>query len=318
MGLSFLRGMVAAVNPCGFVLLPTYLVYFLGMEQRHAGTQRATIRRALLVSGSVSAGFMAIFVAVGLVSYNFTNWINQHAKYATVAIAVALVAMGVAMLFGWKLPITTPRIEAGGRDRTVSSMFLYGIAYAVASIGCTMPLFLATLFSTRRDGVLAGAANVAAYGAGMALLVTALTVTLAVANTGLLRLLRGGARYVETIAAVFVIVSGLYLLYYFWVVDVNEDTDPITGRVERLQNDVLTRLNDNWQTVAVLLAAVVGAAIAYVLLTGRHRSGQASATYEPLSRIGEGEPSADDPSSADDASADDISADTELARRGGE
>ena len=31
-GLSFLRGMVAAVNPCGFVLLPTYLMYFLGLE----------------------------------------------------------------------------------------------------------------------------------------------------------------------------------------------------------------------------------------------------------------------------------------------
>ena len=63
MGLSFLRGMVAAVNPCGFVLLPTYLVYFLGLELRHGSSngtryvsQRATVRRALLVSGAVSAG----------------------------------------------------------------------------------------------------------------------------------------------------------------------------------------------------------------------------------------------------------------------
>jgi cytochrome c-type biogenesis protein len=271
MGLSFLRGMVAAVNPCGFVLLPTYLVFFLGLELRQgsAVSQRATVRRALLVSGAVSAGFMAIFLAVGLVSYHFTNWINQHAKYATVVIAVGLVAMGVAMLFGWKLPITTPRLDAGGRDRTVGSMFVYGVAYAIASIGCTIPLFLSTLFSTRRDGVLGGAANVLAYGAGMALLVTALTVTLAVANTGLLRVLRGGARYVETISAVFVIVSGLYLLYYFWVVDVNEDSDPITGRVERFQGNVLTRLNDNWQTVAVVLLVVVGAAIAYVTLGRR-------------------------------------------------
>ena len=32
MGLSFLKGLVAAVNPCAFVLLPTYLAYFLGSE----------------------------------------------------------------------------------------------------------------------------------------------------------------------------------------------------------------------------------------------------------------------------------------------
>lgn len=38
MGLSFLRGMVAAVNPCAFVLLPTYLVYFLGIDAHRPAT----------------------------------------------------------------------------------------------------------------------------------------------------------------------------------------------------------------------------------------------------------------------------------------
>jgi cytochrome c biogenesis protein CcdA len=265
MGLSFLRGMLAAVNPCAFILLPTYLMYFLGMEGHRPGSQRASVRRALLVSGAVSSGFMAVFVVAGLVSYHFTNWINENAKYATVVIGVALVVLGVSMLFGFKLPVSVPRLDAGGRTRGIGSMFVYGVAYAVASIGCTIGLFLPTLFATRRDGVVAGVANVAAYGLGMALLVTALTVSLAVANTGLLRVLRGGMQYVDRIAAVFVLLSGLYLVYYFWVVDINEDTDPITARVERMQTWVLTRLNDNWQLVALVLVAVVGTAIAYVV-----------------------------------------------------
>ena len=164
-------------------------------------------------------------------------------------IGVALVVLGVAMLFGYKLPISTPRLDAGGRRRTVGSMFVYGVAYAVASIGCTIGLFIATLLgSTRSDGVMSGVANVVAYGAGMALVVTALTITLAVANTGLLRVLRTGMRHVESIAAVFVVLSGLYLVYYFWVVDVNEDAAPITNRVEDLQNWIIVRLSDNWQT----------------------------------------------------------------------
>lgn len=266
MGLSFLRGMVAAINPCGFILLPTYLMYFLGMQGQAPGTQRATIRRALVVSAALSSGFMSVFLVAGLVSYHFTTWINQNAKYATVVIAVGLITLGVAMLMGFKLPIATPRIDAGGRTTGLGSMFVFGIAYAVASIGCTIGLFLATLFSTRRDGFVAGVANVAAYGLGMALLVTALTVALAVANTGLLRVLRGGMRHVQTIAAVFVILSGLYLLYYFWVVDVNESLDPITSRVERFQNWVLTQLSGNWEIAAIALAAIVGTAAAYVWL----------------------------------------------------
>lgn len=266
MGLSFLRGMVAAINPCGFILLPTYLMYFLGMQGQMPGSQRATIRRALVVSAALSSGFMSVFIVAGLISYHFTTWINQNAKYATVVIAIGLITLGVAMLMGFKLPIATPQIDAGGRTTGLGSMFVFGIAYAVASIGCTIGLFLATLFSTRRDGVVSGVANVAAYGLGMALLVTALTVALAVANTGLLRVLRGGMRHVQTIAAVFVILSGLYLLYYFWVVDVNESIDPITSRVERFQNWVLTQLSGNWEIAAIVLAAVVGLAIAYVWL----------------------------------------------------
>ena len=72
-------------------------------------------------------------------------------------------------------------------------------------------------------------------------------------------------RHVETIAAVVVILSGIYLLYYFWVVDVNASIDPITSRVENFQNWVLARLSGNWEVVAVVLAVVVAAAVAYVV-----------------------------------------------------
>jgi hypothetical protein len=120
--------------------------------------------------------------------------------------------------------------------------------------------------STRSDGVASGVANVVAYGAGMALVVTALTITLTVANAGLLRVLRTGMRHVESIAAVFVVLSGVYLVYYFWVVDVNEESAAITSRVEDLQNWIIVRLGDNWQTAALALGAIVVAAIVYVVV----------------------------------------------------
>jgi hypothetical protein len=185
-------------------------------------------------------------------------------------IALGLIALGLAMLGGYRLPIATPKLDAGGRTRGVGSMFVFGVAYAVASIGCTIGLFLATLFAARRDGILAGVTNVVAYGLGMALLVTALTVALAVANTGLLKVLRGGMRHVETVAAVFVVLSGIYLLYYFWVVDINESIDPITSRVERFQNWVLGQLSGNWEIVAVVLAVVVASAVMYVWVGRRN------------------------------------------------
>ncbi|HSM67117.1 MAG TPA: cytochrome c biogenesis protein CcdA [Ilumatobacteraceae bacterium] len=268
MSLSFIRGMVAAVNPCGFILLPTFLMYFLGMQGAVPGTQRASMRRALLVSSAVSAGFLSVFVVAGVIAYNFTTWINENAKYATGVIGVGLLVLGIAMLFGYKLPLMTPNINTGETPkRTVRAMFVFGIAYAVASIGCTIGLFMATVFgTTARDGVVSGVGNVVAYGAGMALLVSALTVALASANTSLLKFLRGGLQYVDRIAAVFVILSGLYLLWYFYWVDILEQGDPITDWAFERQARATTFLNDHWQIVGIVMALIVGGAVLYVAM----------------------------------------------------
>jgi cytochrome c biogenesis protein CcdA len=66
-GYAFGVGMAAAVNPCGFALLPTYLGLYLGSA---AGDQRAwpsQLGRALLISASMTASFVALFGAAGLV-----------------------------------------------------------------------------------------------------------------------------------------------------------------------------------------------------------------------------------------------------------
>ncbi len=275
MSLSFLRGFVAAVNPCGFVLLPTYLMFFLGSDVSAAvgdlGSRRAGVRRALVVSAALTAGFMTVFVVVGLVTYHFTSWIQRNAKYATIAIAVGLVALGISMLRGYRLPIAAPRLDRGGRSRGVGSMFVYGIAYAVASLGCTIGLFLPSLFSARDDGLIAATGQVAAYGAGMGLLVTALTVSLAVARTGLLGVLRASMHRVEQVAAGFVILSGLYLAYYFWVVDIGGGSDPIVEAVDRIQRSVIDALQQRWQLTAVVLGALVLAAGVYSRRPARGR-----------------------------------------------
>lgn len=273
MGLSFLRGLVAAVNPCAFVMLPTYLMYFLGLDGHLPGSQRATVRRALVVSAAVSSGFMAVFVVVGVISQYVTTWLESNARYATLAIGLVFIGLGVAMLIGYHLPVQTPRLDPARPDRSVGAMAVYGVAYAVASIGCTLPLFSTVVLfgNVDRAGWASGVAHVTAYGAGMALIVTALTVALAVANTGLLRVLRAGSEYVDRIAALFVLLSGVYLVYYFWVVDVNEERSAVTTRVQRLQERIQVVLLDHWRPVALALSLVVVSAIVFVGRRGGDR-----------------------------------------------
>ena len=270
--LSFGSGLLAAVNPCGFVLLPTYLMYFLGVTGR-PGTQRASVRRALTVGASLSAGFMSVFLVVGAITRLFTDYINQNAKYVALLIGIVLFVMGAAMLAGWRLPYTTPKLDVGQRDRTTASMFVFGVAYAVASIGCTLGPFTATVLGTiTTEGFALGLIAIALYGLAMSLLVIALTVTLALAQGGLLRTLRNGMKHVERASAVVMMLSGLYLAWY-WLNDIRDNySDDLTGSVIGWQERVARSIDENRAMVAIVLSVVVIVAIVFARGLGRRSS----------------------------------------------
>ena len=273
LSLSFIRGLVASINPCGFVLLPTYLMYFLGVSVADGDAQRAPISRALYVGTMVSSGFLAVFFAIGAVTQFWTQSLLDNAQYATLVIGILFVILGIAMLFGYKLPIGTMQVKTGDRDRTLRSMFLYGVAYAVASLGCTLPLFMSTLFSTGvNKGYWAGVANVVMYALGMAVVVISLTLALAAANAGFVRWLKSKMQYVEMVSGAFVLLSGSYLIWYFYWRDLREESDPITDAIDGLQQRVQNWLNGNWKLVALVLGAVILAGVAYAMMRERNRS----------------------------------------------
>ena len=94
--------------------------------------------------------------------------------------------------------------------------------------------------------------------------VFSLTVGFAFANTSLLKFLRGSMQYIDRVAAAFVVLSGLYLAWYFYWVDLDNGSDPITDWAFARQADATAFLNNNWKVVGVVLAATVIAAVAYV------------------------------------------------------
>ena len=276
---AFGAGMLATVNPCGFVMLPTYLLYFLGIEGARPTGQRASLRRALFVSAAVTAGFFLVFLIIGLVTRWGFTWIRDSASaWLSIVVGVLLVVFGIVTLFGVHLPIVTPRIDAGGRDTSTRSMFLFGISYAVASIGCTLPTFTgAVLGQVKAEGLYSGVIAIAAYGLGMGLVLSALTVSLALARTGLLRWLRGVMMHIDLISGVVLVVAGAYLLLYGWTaLDLDRESG-VVNRVEAWQSDIANWVANHRGTLGLFLALITVAAVAAVVVRrDRGTAGSAS------------------------------------------
>ena len=153
-------------------------------------------------------------------------------------------------------------------------MFVYGVAYAVGVAGLHAVAVPADRVR-RAAALVAGVVNGAAFALGMGLLVTALTVTLAVANHALLRVLRSAMRTSRRWPPRSSCCRALYLLYYFWVVDVNEESGALTDAVERFQSrviDVRSTTTGSWPPSCSPASSC--AAIAYVGLRRRPAAGR--------------------------------------------
>ena len=262
-------GMVATVNPCGFAMLPAYLSYFLGLEGGDDESPTASFGGALRVAAAVSAGFLAVFAVAGTIVRTVdAGLVYENMPWVSIVIGLALLVLGVAMVGGFELVTRLPKLDRGGRSRTIGSMFVFGVSYAVASIGCTLPLFLSAVAGTiETQSLLDGVVVFLIYALGMAVVLTALTVAIALARTSIVRFLRRAQQYVGRVAGGLVALAGGYVAFYGWeelrsyrqpgAVPESGVTDTVTG----WSYDISDWVND---VGAVRLAVVLAVGLAVV------------------------------------------------------
>jgi ABC-type nickel/cobalt efflux system permease component RcnA len=157
----------------------------------------------------------------------------------TIVIGVGLVGLGIALLAGRQLTLAIPKLQRGGSDGTLASMFLFGISYAIASLSCTIGPFLAVTTATfRSQNWLAGLAVFVTYALGMGLVVAILTVAVALTKAGIVQRFRSLLPKMNRIAGGLLVLAGAYVAYYGWYETrvFNGDTDdPIVDRATQLQ-----------------------------------------------------------------------------------
>jgi cytochrome c-type biogenesis protein len=221
-GFAFGVGMVAAVNPCGFAMLPAYLSLYLGAHDEGFGKRSSMSRllRALLVGATVSSGFVLLFGLAGLVISAGGSALLGVMPSLGIVIGVILVLVGLWMLAGQTLHVgaferLSGRVSDPGKV-SVSGFFLFGLAYGAASLSCTLPAFLAVVGSSLASGgVLAGAGRFVGFGLGMAAVLVTLTLALAFFKQGIVKWLRRMVPYVRLASAVLLVLAGTYVIFYW-------------------------------------------------------------------------------------------------------
>lgn len=292
---AFTLGLVAACNPCGFPLLPAYLGGFVGGDAAQSWAARTG--RALLSAGAVTVGFVAVFAPLGALVSGGVDVVLGWVPWAMIPFGVAMVAVGAWTLAGRSLRVPLPVVPSGRGRRPVAGMFLFGVAYAVASLSCALPVFVAGVSGTfGRDGVAGGLADFVAYALGMGLLLAVAALVVAHAGAPALRRARRVGPVLQRVVGAVLVLVGAYLVLY-WASDLADPgaTPAPVRLVERVQASVVSWLSGAPRTIGVVLAVGVLAALAAVFLA---RPARAAGDPGAPEEVGGDQGAADRPATA--------------------
>ena len=264
---AFATELVAAFNPCGFAMLPAYLSYFVSLESDEEAHISKNILRGLIVGLTLTVGFVLFFGVVGILASTIISQgaIQSRLSWATFIIGILMVPLGIAMLFGYEPKLLVPRLNKGGTSRQLPSIFLFGVSFAVVSLGCTAPLFFATVVSSFESrNVWEGTLVFLTYGGGMSLIVMILTLATAMARNEVATSMRRVLPYVSKISGGFLVLAGGFLILYGWweiqVLRGNFGSNWFVDTSQMFQTNLTNWLGDVGETrVAIAIALILWA-----------------------------------------------------------
>jgi len=220
-GFALAAGMVASVNPCGFLLLPSYISFQIGAStpEMQSSPVGQRLGKALVMGLLATAGFVAVFALVGSVIAAGGQFLIRIFPFVGLAIGVLMVGLGIWLLLSKaKFGIMAASRLTITPKRNPQNIFMFGIVYAAGSLSCTLPIFLVVVGSSlASQGIGTAFGQFIGYALGMGIVLIAVTVASALAEGTISRWLKGLLPYLDRISAMFLVGAGAYLVYYWTI-----------------------------------------------------------------------------------------------------
>ncbi len=217
---AFTAGVAAAFNPCGAAMFPAYVGYQLDTATVEQHPVASGIR-GVVMGVAVTAGFLVVFGGVGLILALGGRLIGKFLPFLGLGVGVAIMALGLWLILSRrKIGIMAASRVDLGQGKGVRHVFLFGIAYAIASLSCALPIYLAAVgivigqalsASTFVDTLLASVT----YGIGMGSILMAATLGVVFFKEIVQKGMRKIFPLIEPIGNLAMVGAGAYLIYYW-------------------------------------------------------------------------------------------------------
>lgn len=214
-------GVAAAFNPCGFAMLPAYLGLYLGANEPQSPSIVSQIGKALLIGATVSAGFVLLFALAGaVIALGARSALGSVLPWIGITIGILLTVVAAWLVSGGKLytALAQQLSEKFGNpgQTNIRGYFIFGLSYGLASLSCTLPIFLAVIgTSFASASIWTSFAQFVLYALGMGAVILALTLGIALFKTAMVGMMRKAMPIIAPLGNWLMLVAGAYIVFYW-------------------------------------------------------------------------------------------------------
>jgi cytochrome c-type biogenesis protein len=226
--LAAVAGIASFFSPCAFPLLPSYLAFY----HSAASTRKAGVGRGLQLGVAAAFGVVAFDLILGAAIAVLGSGVGESLSISSdepsqlllifrAVVGIALLALGFSQLAGWNLKPkiadslafwTRPQRQSYRRSET--SLFLYGLGYNAAGMGCTGPILAGLAIASLASGGFASALSAFfIFALTMGALMLLISLFVGASRQQLIQQLKIAGPRIRTISALAMVAVGIFQLY---------------------------------------------------------------------------------------------------------
>ncbi|NHJ47051.1 MAG: redoxin domain-containing protein [Asgard group archaeon] len=210
---------------------------------------RKRVWKSFLWGSAAAFGLLLFYMIIGIISAFVGEVVSEWVEYITPAIGVILIILGIITFTPLQLNLSkavdaiskigtrrrkkkdaidsdedtedeeTSTKKQGTIRREMPQMFqlfIYGITYALASLGCNLPILLGLIVGSIEAGAFGKAILIfLVYSLAMAVLMIIITMLVGFSKDVLINKLRASTRFVKILSGILLILAGGFLIGWF-------------------------------------------------------------------------------------------------------
>jgi cytochrome c-type biogenesis protein len=229
--LAVVAGIASFFSPCSFPLLPTYFSFYQ-TAQKDLAAPSSSASRALRLGLAAALGVitfdLVLGVGIAFLGSSVANNLSisgpepsQFVRYFRGGVGVVLLTLGIGQIIGWNLKPSfvdafayRTRPERDGKRSPVLNLYLYGLGYNAAGMGCTGPILAGLIvFALSSGGFSLALTAFLVFSLTMGALMLVISGLVAASQQTLVTRLKAATPKIKGVSSTLLVMVGVFNLY---------------------------------------------------------------------------------------------------------